>query len=115
MAQATAAQIEAEAARDAENPPVSQEKLRRAAVARFVRRIREGTGLSQPAFAAEFGLSVGRLRDYEQGRFVPDVAALVLLRLIADDPAKARLLVGNAEEISLFEDGAEYDAETPAK
>jgi putative transcriptional regulator len=52
-----------------------------------VRAIRTRLGLSQPAFAARFGLPVGTVRDWEQGRATPDQAARVLLRVIDTDPA----------------------------
>ncbi|GIL02696.1 MAG: transcriptional regulator [Alphaproteobacteria bacterium] len=58
-----------------------------------VRAIRARLGLSQPAFAARFGLPVGTVRDWEQGRAVPDQAARVLLRVIEREPeAVARAL-----------------------
>jgi putative transcriptional regulator len=51
-----------------------------------VRAIRARLGLSQSAFAARFGLPVGTVRDWEQGRAVPDQAARVLLAVIAKEP-----------------------------
>jgi putative transcriptional regulator len=51
-----------------------------------VRAIRARLGLSQAAFAARFGLPVGTVRDWEQGRAMPDQAARVLLRVIAKEP-----------------------------
>jgi len=51
-----------------------------------VRAIRAELGLTQPAFAARFGLPVGTVRDWEQGRAAPDQAARVLLRVIARAP-----------------------------
>lgn len=51
-----------------------------------VRAIRARLKLTQPAFAERFGLSVGTVRDWEQGRAVPDQAARVLLRAIERDP-----------------------------
>jgi putative transcriptional regulator len=51
-----------------------------------VRGIRSRLGLSQPAFAQRFGLPVGTIRDWEQGRAVPDQAARVLLRVIEREP-----------------------------
>lgn len=51
-----------------------------------VRAIRARLKLSQPAFAKRFGLPVGTVRDWEQGRTVPDQAARVLLRVIESDP-----------------------------
>lgn len=51
-----------------------------------VRAIRARLKLTQPAFAERFGLPVGTVRDWEQGRAVPDQAARVLLRVIERDP-----------------------------
>ena len=51
-----------------------------------VRAIRARLKLTQPAFAKRFGLAVGTVRDWEQGRAVPDQAARVLLRVIERDP-----------------------------
>lgn len=48
--------------------------------------IRDRLGLSQTAFAERFGLPVATVRDWEQGRRVPDTAAQVLLTVIAHDP-----------------------------
>lgn len=51
-----------------------------------VKAIRRQLGLSQPAFAARFGLPVGSVRDWEQRRSTPDGAARVLLRVIERSP-----------------------------
>lgn len=40
-----------------------------------VRAIRRALGLKQAEFAAAYGFSLGRLRDWEQGRSRPDSAA----------------------------------------
>ena len=47
-----------------------------------VRAIRARLKLTQPVFAKRFGLAVGTVRVWEQGRAVPDQAARVLLRVI---------------------------------
>lgn len=52
-----------------------------------VAAIRHKTGLSQPEFANRFGLSVGALRDWEQGRKAPERTAQILLRVIEREPA----------------------------
>jgi putative transcriptional regulator len=49
--------------------------------------IRSRTGLSQEAFAKRIGVSVGTLRNWEQGRRKPDGPARVLLSLLERDPA----------------------------
>jgi putative transcriptional regulator len=51
-----------------------------------VRGLRESYGLSQPKFAALLGISVGTLRNWEQGRRRPEGSARVLLRVVAKHP-----------------------------
>jgi putative transcriptional regulator len=51
-----------------------------------VSAVREKTELSQEDFARTFGVSLGTLRNWEQGRRVPDGPARVLLTLIDRDP-----------------------------
>lgn len=51
-----------------------------------IKAIRGKLGLSQAAFAAKYGFSHGRVRDWEQGRTMPDPAARNFLRVIAAHP-----------------------------
>lgn len=51
-----------------------------------VRAIRERLGLTRTAFADRFGLAVAAVRDWEQGLRRPDIAARVLLLVIARHP-----------------------------
>jgi putative transcriptional regulator len=51
-----------------------------------VRAIREKLGLSQFAFAARYGFSVGRVRDWEQGRSAMDTPSRILLTVIDKEP-----------------------------
>ena len=51
-----------------------------------VRKIRTGYKLSQNEFAALMGISVKTLRNWEQGRRVPEGAARVLLQVAAKHP-----------------------------
>ena len=51
-----------------------------------VRAIRENLGKSQTEFALLIGVSVATLRNWEQGRRVPDGPALALLRVAARNP-----------------------------
>ena len=78
--------IELAAASDLDNPPLTPEELERGVIARRVRRARMATGLSQTAFAACYHLPVGTVRDWEQGRSIPDAPALTLLRIIEREP-----------------------------
>jgi putative transcriptional regulator len=58
-----------------------------------VKAVRAKLELAQPEFAARFGLSVGTVRDWEQGRTVPDRPAQVLLRVIEAEPDMVRRVV----------------------
>lgn len=51
-----------------------------------VRAVRERYGLSQSKFAALMGISVGTLRNWEQGRRRPEGSARVLLRVVDRHP-----------------------------
>ncbi len=87
------AEAEARALADPDNPPLSDRQLRRMALAREVRLVREKTGLSQPQFAARFHIGLARLRDFEQARSEPDFVVRVFLRMIQEDPGRAERLV----------------------
>ncbi len=54
----------------------------------IVREIRERTGLSQEKFAGLIHISVGTLRNWEQGRRRPDGPAAALLTAIKNDPQR---------------------------
>jgi putative transcriptional regulator len=51
-----------------------------------VKRLRERMQLSQPRFAALLGISLGTLRNWEQGRRKPEGPARALLRVAAAHP-----------------------------
>ena len=93
-------EAEARALADVDNPPLSEQQLRRMVLAREVRLVREKTGLSQPQFAARFHIGLARLRDFEQARSEPDFVVRVFLRMIQEDPAKAERLVKLVERES---------------
>jgi DNA-binding transcriptional regulator YiaG len=52
--------------------------------------LRRFTGLSQEAFARALGISVHTLRNWEQGRRMPEGPALALLRIAARHPRVLR-------------------------
>jgi putative transcriptional regulator len=52
-----------------------------------IKRIRSLLGKSQSEFAMMIGVSVGTLRNWEQGRRVPDGPAQALLRVAAQNPS----------------------------
>jgi DNA-binding transcriptional regulator YiaG len=47
-----------------------------------VRRVRERLGLSQAEFALRFGLELATVQNWEQGRYRPDPAAQLALKMI---------------------------------
>lgn len=51
-----------------------------------IKHIREGYNLTQEEFAAMLGISVRTLRNWEQGRRVPEGPAMVLLRVADKHP-----------------------------
>jgi putative transcriptional regulator len=52
-----------------------------------VKAVRADLGQSQAEFALMIGVSVATLRNWEQGRHVPDGPALALLQVAAHNPA----------------------------
>jgi putative transcriptional regulator len=73
--------------------PLTDKEFERGRTAMLARRARAATGLSQEAFAKHYAIPVTALREWEQGRRVPDVAAQSYLRVIAQIPdAVARVL-----------------------
>lgn len=83
----TAAEIEANAASDIDNPPLTDTELARMAAARLAKAARDVSGLSQAQFAARYHINVSRLRDLERGRFrQPDSALVAYLSVIKSDP-----------------------------
>ncbi len=55
-----------------------------------VKALRAKLHLAQVEFAARYHLSVGTVRDWEQGRATPDGPAQILLRVIEADPEMVR-------------------------
>ena len=51
-----------------------------------IRKVRQRMGLSQTQFATKFGFPPATLRNWEQGRAIPDAPARVLLAVIAKHP-----------------------------
>ena len=71
---------------DGEDPDAPSSPFRIVLPAAEVRR---RTGLTQAAFAKAIGVPVPTIRNWEQGRTLPDPAARSLLTLVADDPERA--------------------------
>src|ERR1700675_1440434 len=56
-----------------------------------VKKIREGLGFTQSEFAAKFGFSLARIRDWEQHRSRPDAAMRAYLMTITSGTAGAEV------------------------
>lgn len=51
-----------------------------------VRLVRESQGMSQAEFASLMGVSIGTVRNWEQGRRRPEKSARILLQVVAKHP-----------------------------
>jgi len=58
------------------------------------KRLRDRLGLTQEAFAERYRIPVGTLRDWEQGRKLPDAPARAYLTVIEKDPNAVAGLLG---------------------
>jgi putative transcriptional regulator len=86
LAAMSAAEIEAAAARDLKNPPLTSARRGQLRRVPRVKTLRRALALTQEEFAARYHIPVGTLRDWEQGRSVPDQPAKAYLTVIARDP-----------------------------
>ena len=82
----TAAQVRAAANSDPDAKPMTPTQLRGAGRIPRVKTLRRALGLKQEEFAARYQIPIGTLRDWEQGRVMPDQTARAYLRVIARDP-----------------------------
>lgn len=79
-----------------DDAPLTDARLANARRPTLAKRARLRAFMSQQVFADTYGIPVGTIRDWEQGRSEPDAAAAADLRAIADDPtavARARLRI----------------------
>lgn len=79
----TEEEIEAAAVADSDNPPLTETELKKLRRVPNPKQIRKRLKMTQQQFAAQFGLPLGILRDWEQGTREPDSAAKSYLRVIA--------------------------------
>ena len=78
---------------DPDNPPLTDDQLARRRRVPDPREIRQRLGLTQRAFAQQFPIALGTLRDWEQGARRPDSAAKAYLRVIAAVPDAVRRIL----------------------
>lgn len=81
---------------DPDNPPLTEDDMRRMKRVPRAKVIRRALGLSQEEFSARFRIPLGTLRDWEQGRTEPDQAARAYLTVIARAPDAVVDALGNA-------------------
>ena len=79
----TEEEIEEAAVADSDNPPLTETELKKLRRVPNPKEIRKRLKMTQQQFAAQFGLPLGTLRDWEQGTREPDSAAKSYLRVIA--------------------------------
>lgn len=72
---------------DPPDRPLDASDLKRMRRTPQVKVIRRALGLTQEAFSARYGIPIGTLRDWEQGRSEPDRPARAYLHVIAAEPA----------------------------
>lgn len=80
----------AAAAADPDARPMSPGDLATARRIPRIRTLRRALGLTQEEFAARYQIPLGTLRDWEQGRTVPDQPSRAYLTVIARDPEGVR-------------------------
>ena len=82
----TAEAVEQAARLDKDAQPLTVDDLKRMKKTPQAKIIRRALDLTQEEFASRYHVPLGTLRDWEQGRSVPDQPACAYLTLIARDP-----------------------------
>jgi putative transcriptional regulator len=86
MRDMTVEEIKTAAHSDPDALPMSAEQLKNARQVPRVRTMRRALQLTQEEFSARYHIPLGTLRDWEQGRSVPDQTARAYLTAIAAAP-----------------------------
>ena len=82
----TEAQIEAAAEADPDARPMTAEEMRKARRVPRTRTLRRALAMTQEEFATRYHIPLGTLRDWEQGRRMPEGPARTLLAIIDRHP-----------------------------
>ena len=77
-----------------EPPPARRDNSERFENAVYARNVRGRTGLTQAAFAAQIGVPVETVRNWEQGKRSPRGPARALLKVIDGAPEAAFAVLG---------------------
>jgi putative transcriptional regulator len=84
-------EVMAAARNDPDARPLTPEQLRTARRVPRTKTLRRALALTQEEFAARYHITLGTLRDWEQGRCEPDQPARAYLAVIAHDPEGVKL------------------------
>jgi putative transcriptional regulator len=72
--------------------PADTKRMKRTPQAKIIRR---ALGMTQEEFAARYRIPLGTLRDWEQGRAIPDQPARAYLTVIARSPHEVQQALEN--------------------
>lgn len=86
LAAMTDDEIHAAALSDPDAQPLTEAQLSRMHRSIAPKTVREKLNLTQQEFANTFHLSLSSIRNWEEGRSVPDQAARILLKVIRHNP-----------------------------
>jgi putative transcriptional regulator len=84
-----------------EPPPARRDNSDRFEDAAYARNVRGRTGLTQAAFAAQIGVPVETVRNWEQGKRSPRGPARALLKVIDGAPEAAFAVLGGKSRTAL--------------
>ncbi len=73
--------------------PLSIEQMAQMRPLPFVGTLRRRLRFTQEEFSVRFGIPLGTLRDWEQGRSEPDATSQAYLKVIAADPERVAVVI----------------------
>src|SRR5580693_676566 len=91
----TQAAVERAALADSDARPLSRADLKRMKRTPLAKIIRRALRMTQEEFAARYRIPLGTLRDWEQGRAIPDQPARAHLTVIARSPHEVQQALEN--------------------
>jgi putative transcriptional regulator len=87
--------VERAALSDPDARPLTRADLKRMKRTPRAKIIRRALGMTQEEFAARYRIPLGTLRDWEQGRAIPDQPARAYLTVIARSPHEVQQALEN--------------------
>jgi len=91
----TPAAVERAGLADPDARPLTRDDLKRMKRTPQAKIIRRALGMTQEEFAARYRIPLGTLRDWEQGRAIPDQPARAYLTVIARSPHEVQQALEN--------------------